>query len=112
MPDGWNMWTFWQYREDATINGIFSNGSSNDDAGGSIAVRDAGDGGVQAELAGADTNYFNGTLESLHSFVASTASKGDVPDAPPLTDPPHVSLSVDGGTRTVDCSDGCCVADP
>jgi lysozyme len=107
-PDAWRMWTFWQYGG-APLSGVWSNGSRDDDAGGSIAHQDGGDGGPI--VASADVNYFDGTLEHLRAFVGSTTSDGTVGDPPPLAHPPHV-LPDAGISGPLDCDDGCCVMAP
>jgi GH25 family lysozyme M1 (1,4-beta-N-acetylmuramidase) len=108
MPDSWNKWTMWQYSESARVRGVYSNGARDDDAGGVIALQDGGDGGPV--LPGSDVNFFDGTLDDLEAYVASSAHDEPVDDPPALDDPPHVPSS-DAGPP-VDCSDGCCVVDP
>jgi lysozyme len=123
MMTGWAKWDIWQYSEGATVPGIFSNGSRNSDAGGSIALEDAGDGGVGVPVvATADLNYYNGTLDDLVAFVKTTMSTNPPADPPPPANPPVVSpppgpdAGPDGGPppppNPVDCSDGCCIAGP
>jgi GH25 family lysozyme M1 (1,4-beta-N-acetylmuramidase) len=107
-PDAWDHWRFWQHAEDGSVRGLYANGDR--DGGGAPALDDSdgGDGGPIA--AGSDMNYFDGTMTDLTAFIAGTVSPGTVVDPPPLSDPPHVPTP-DGGSP-VDCSDGCCVADP
>jgi lysozyme len=107
-PTAWDQWTMWQYGG-ASLPGIWSNGSRDDDAGGSIAHQDGGDGGPIASSA--DVNYFDGTLERLVAFVASTTSDAAPPDPPPPANPPHV-LPDAGIAGPLDCDDGCCVEAP
>jgi lysozyme len=108
-PDSWDRWDFWQYGG-APVDGIYHNGSRDDDAGGSIALQDGGDGGaIDSEN---DVNFFDGTLAQLQAFVASTTSPGPVPLPPPLVNPPHVPGASPDAGGPVDCSDGCCIAAP
>jgi lysozyme len=110
LPDAWQKWTFWQHTDSARISGVFSNGARDDTDGGSVELVDGGDGGPV--LPGTDSNFFDGTLEDLHAFVASTVSSGDVADPPPLDNPPAVpGASMEVGAP-IDCADGCCVPAP
>jgi hypothetical protein len=108
MPDAWEKWRLWQYGDYGSIQGVYSNGARDD--GGSIAVYDGDGGDGGPVVASADVNYFDGTETDLRAFIASTVSTGAVDDPAPLTDPPHVAHA-DGGAP-IDCSDGCCIADP
>jgi GH25 family lysozyme M1 (1,4-beta-N-acetylmuramidase) len=106
MPTAWDKWELWQHSASGSVPGVYNNGSRDDDAG-SIQLVDGGDAGV---LADTDLDFFDGTMDGLRAFIASTASSGLVDDPPPLVDPPHVSSTQLG--QELDCSDGCCVADP
>jgi lysozyme len=108
MPLAWDKWKFWQHSAVGAIPGVYVNGDRDD--GGAIGVVDGGDGGDVPQLAETDLDYFDGTLDELRAFVATTASDGVVDDPPPLDAPPHVSVSVFG--PNFDCADGCCIADP
>jgi lysozyme len=105
MPLAWNKWVFWQHSAVGAVPGVYVN--SDRDDGGAIGLVDGGDAG---ELAETDLDFFDGTLDELRAFVATTASSGVVDDPPPLDAPPHVSVTAFG--PDFDCADGCCIADP
>jgi lysozyme len=48
LPQGWSNWTFWQYTNEGSVNGVNGN---------------------------VDMDFFNGSLESLHRFAGSTLAK-------------------------------------
>lgn len=108
MPDAWPKWDLWQWSESATVSGVYTNANRDDDAGGSIAMLDGGGGPAPS---GVDVNYYDGTLADLKRFIASTTSTGDVPDPPPLANPPVVHGAGPVGSP-IDCDDGCCRAAP
>jgi lysozyme len=101
MPDAWDKWAIWQYSEDSTVKGVYSNADR--DGGGSKATDDAG----APVLAGSDMNYLDGTRADLDALVANSFSTGSVPGAPLPANPTPVPTP-DGGTAP-DCTDGCCV---
>jgi GH25 family lysozyme M1 (1,4-beta-N-acetylmuramidase) len=107
MPTPWAKWKLWQHSASGKVPGVYTNGTRNDDAGGSIQLVDGGDAGV---LFSSDLDFFDGTMEGLRAFIASTTSNGDVEDPPPLANPPHVSQAQVG--VEFDCTDGCCIREP
>jgi len=104
MPDPWQKWQIWQWSESGRIPGVFTNANRDDDDGGAPLL----DGGVPV-FTGYDMNFFDGTMNDLRTFVASTVSKGEVPDPPPLANPPQVPGAATTPGGPVDCADdGCC----
>lgn len=108
MPASWDKWTLWQYSDRGPVPGVYKNGDRDAPGGGYPAT---GDGGLIST--GYDVNYFDGTLDQLKGYIASTTSDGDVADPPPLAHPPVVSGAATTAGGPVDCADdGCCVAGP
>lgn len=93
-PGAWDQWRLWQWSESGSVEGIYENADHDDEGGGSIRMEN----GAPA-LAGSDMNYYDGTLDDLRRFIASTVGSATFPDPTPPADLPEV----DG-----DCSDGCC----
>jgi GH25 family lysozyme M1 (1,4-beta-N-acetylmuramidase) len=104
MPTPWNTWRLWQHSATGKVPGVYTNTREGD--GGSIRLVDGGDAG---HIFSTDLNFFDGTMEGLRAFIATTSSTGDIEQAPPLAHPPHVSPSI--GVE-FDCNDGCCIRDP
>jgi GH25 family lysozyme M1 (1,4-beta-N-acetylmuramidase) len=104
MPDPWQTWKVWQWSDKGFIPGVYTNGNRDDLNGGAPAI----EAGVPVQT-GYDVNFFDGTLDDLHKFVASTASTGDVADPEPLENPPHVPGAATEAGPAIDCADdGCC----
>jgi GH25 family lysozyme M1 (1,4-beta-N-acetylmuramidase) len=104
MPDPWKTWNLWQWSESGKVPGVFTNANRDDLNGGAPLF----DGGTPV-FSGYDVNFFDGTVDALRTFVASTAGAGDVPDPEPLANPPHVPGASTTAGAAIDCADdGCC----